>query len=223
MVQADPIWKKFLGTAVDAIGRCLYGFLRNTGLLKNQRPELRNIQPKRILVIRTDSLGDVLLTTPLFRALKQKYPKTKVCALVRQGFREVLADNPHVDQIITHDVPWGKERSPWPVKIRIFCSWKTLTYPLKLIRIICLLRAQQFDLGIELNGDLRNILFFLVAVKIPNRLGFNRTGGEYLLAGSVEYNIYENQIKNNARLIYKLGKKFNAGRRKILPIWERSY
>jgi heptosyltransferase-2 len=54
----------------------------------------------RILIVRTDRLGDVLLTTPMVRALKAAYPQSRVAFLVRPYTAPLLARNPDVDQVI---------------------------------------------------------------------------------------------------------------------------
>jgi ADP-heptose:LPS heptosyltransferase len=57
----------------------------------------------RILVSRTDGLGDLLLTTPLFNALRLKYPKAHISALVSSYASGLLANNPAVDEIVIYD------------------------------------------------------------------------------------------------------------------------
>jgi len=59
---------------------------------------------KRILIIRPDRIGDVLLATPLIRALRQRFPDSYIAALVRPSVSPVLKHNPFLDSIITDDV-----------------------------------------------------------------------------------------------------------------------
>src|SRR5580765_494799 len=54
----------------------------------------------RILVVRTDRLGDVLLTTPVSTALRQAFPKAKITWLVRSYAAPLLENNPDVDSMI---------------------------------------------------------------------------------------------------------------------------
>lgn len=58
-------------------------------------------EPERILVIVTRRIGDVLLTTPLIRSLKQAWPSARIDALVFQGTEGVLGGNPDVTNVIT--------------------------------------------------------------------------------------------------------------------------
>jgi heptosyltransferase-2 len=55
---------------------------------------------KRILIIRTDRIGDVVLSTPIPRELKKTYPDCFIGVLLREYTKDIYANNPHVDQII---------------------------------------------------------------------------------------------------------------------------
>jgi ADP-heptose:LPS heptosyltransferase len=57
----------------------------------------------RILVVRTDRIGDVVLATPLIRALRQSFPKAFIAAMVRPYTRDVLQNNPNLNEIIEDD------------------------------------------------------------------------------------------------------------------------
>lgn len=59
--------------------------------------------PRRILVVRTDRVGDVVLSTPLIRALRRAFPKVHLAAMVRPYARDVLVGNPHLDEILEDD------------------------------------------------------------------------------------------------------------------------
>ncbi len=59
--------------------------------------------PRRILVVRTDRLGDVVLATPLIRALRQAIPDAYVAAMVRPYARDVLLHNPNLNEILIDD------------------------------------------------------------------------------------------------------------------------
>lgn len=48
----------------------------------------------RILVIRFSSMGDILLTTPVLRALREKYPKGEIHFLTKAKFREAIESHP---------------------------------------------------------------------------------------------------------------------------------
>src|SRR5574341_278095 len=55
----------------------------------------------RVLVVRFSSLGDVVLTTPLLRAIRRRHPNAHVTVVVQARYGEVLAGNPAVDALLT--------------------------------------------------------------------------------------------------------------------------
>lgn len=55
----------------------------------------------KILVVRFSSIGDIVLTTPVIRCLKQQLPNCELHFLTKQTFRSILEFNPHIDQIHT--------------------------------------------------------------------------------------------------------------------------
>ena len=57
--------------------------------------------PKRLLVIVTRRIGDVLLATPVLRSIKSAWPDTGIDVLVFNGTQGVLAGNPDIDRVLT--------------------------------------------------------------------------------------------------------------------------
>jgi heptosyltransferase-2 len=53
-----------------------------------------------ILVVRFSSIGDILLTTPLVRALKRRHPEARLVFATKRAFAPLLADNPHLTQVV---------------------------------------------------------------------------------------------------------------------------
>jgi heptosyltransferase-2 len=51
-------------------------------------------------VVRFSSIGDILLTTPLIRALRARHPGARIDALTKAGFAPLLADNPRLDAVL---------------------------------------------------------------------------------------------------------------------------
>lgn len=59
-------------------------------------------QPKTILVIRRDNIGDLVCTTPAFAVLRKHYPNAQIGALVNSYNAEVLRGNPNVDKVFVY-------------------------------------------------------------------------------------------------------------------------
>ena len=58
---------------------------------------------KKILVVSVNWMGDVVFSTPVYRALKAAYPGARVCALAVPRVKEVLELCPDVDEVVVYD------------------------------------------------------------------------------------------------------------------------
>lgn len=67
-------------------------------IARKKRYRNRRKNPK-ILLIRNGARGDVLLTTPIVKALKEKYPQSSIT--FKTDFPEILENNPCLDKLIT--------------------------------------------------------------------------------------------------------------------------
>ncbi len=56
----------------------------------------------RILVLRLSSLGDIVLTAPVYRNLKAHWPDCRIGVLVKPQFCAILENNPYVDEVIPY-------------------------------------------------------------------------------------------------------------------------
>jgi lipopolysaccharide heptosyltransferase II len=70
-------------------------------------------RPESILVVRPGAMGDVLLTTPVLRALKIAFPASLLAALVTRPGKEILSQNPDLDEIMVLD------KSSWRPQVEI--------------------------------------------------------------------------------------------------------
>lgn len=59
------------------------------------------LSEKKILIIRLSSLGDVLLSSPLVRALSESCPESKIDFLVREEYKDVYSFNPRINSLLT--------------------------------------------------------------------------------------------------------------------------
>lgn len=55
----------------------------------------------KILIVRFSSIGDVVLTTPVIRCLKQQIPNATIHFITKKAFTPVLENNPYIDRLIT--------------------------------------------------------------------------------------------------------------------------
>ena len=67
---------------------------------------MNDIQPPsapKILIVRLSSIGDIVLTTPVIRCVKQQVPHVEVHFLVKKGNEPLLQHNPYVDKLHVYD------------------------------------------------------------------------------------------------------------------------
>lgn len=57
----------------------------------------------RILICRPDRIGDVVLSTPIPREIKNKYPDSFIAVLLRDYTKDIYVNNPYVDEILIYD------------------------------------------------------------------------------------------------------------------------
>ncbi len=125
-------------------------------------------QYQRILVVRTDRLGDVLLSTPVVKALRQKFPQTYISMMVSPYTKDVLDGNLALDEVITFDKDVKNSQSWWGA-----------------FKFAMVLRKKKFDLVIVLHPTIRmHLLTFLAG--IPKRLGYDRKFG-FLLTDRISH------------------------------------
>ena len=95
----------------------------------------------RILLVRLRLIGDVVLTTPLLRALKRRYPEAQLTYLVEPAAAPIVRANPHLSEVMLVPRRRGVAR---------------LRDDLAIARQ---LRQQRFDVAIDLHGGPRAAWF----------------------------------------------------------------
>ncbi len=65
--------------------------------------EMSEIKPQKILICRSDKIGDVILTFPVITALRKTFPEAHIGYLCREYTRKVLEGNPGLDELVIFD------------------------------------------------------------------------------------------------------------------------
>lgn len=166
-------------------------------------PDPRTVAFERILVLRPDHLGDVLMMTPVLRALKTKYPRAHLAVLVGSWAEDLVRYNPHVDERIVYDCPWWAGiRGPQSQGGRFARLQRFLDgYRPLLAR----LREGRYDLVLDPRGDFRHLLLLMWLPGIPYRIGYGRTGGDYLLTHVVPFDPQLHNVQKNLEVLSPLG------------------
>jgi len=110
------------------------------------------------LISRTDRIGDVVLSTPVIKALREKFPEAYISVMVAPGTKEVVEGNPYIDEVIIYDKELKHK------------SWS------RTLKFAGRLKKKKFDLAVILHpGNRVHIIAFLAG--IPERIGYNRKLG----------------------------------------------
>ena len=124
---------------------------------------------KRILVIKLRHIGDVLLSVPVFRALRDTFPDAMITALVNKGTEDVLTGIPLLNDVLTFD--------------RNIKKLPALRRYLKEMAFLGEVRARGFDMTIDLTGGDRAAITSLVSgarYRIGPRTNKGFIGKKYL-------------------------------------------
>jgi len=122
----------------------------------------------KILIVRLSSLGDILLSTPLIRSLKKKYPHVQVDFLLRKEYSDLLINNPYISSLLLFD------RSD----------------KVKNIHLKKELKKNNYDLIIDLQNNLRSALFLTGFKGI--KVKFNKKSFAKFLLVKFKINILKN-------------------------------
>ncbi|HZZ10407.1 MAG TPA: glycosyltransferase family 9 protein [Paraburkholderia sp.] len=111
--------------------------------------------PREILVLRPNDFGELLTTTPLFEALRTRFPTTRLIAGVGSWGRPILENNPFVDEVIEIDAPWNNKL------VADRSHRNVLRFLLKSPQVAALRARGGFDVGIDVLGSYMGALLMM--------------------------------------------------------------
>jgi len=106
-------------------------------------------EPRNLLIVRTDRVGDVVLSLPLARAIKERFPSCRVSFLVRAYTQDLTRGHPWIDEVLVLEE--GRGGTDVAANARA-------------------VRSRGFDTGIAVYPTLR-IALVLLRSGIPRRIG----------------------------------------------------
>lgn len=95
--------------------------------------------PLSILVIRRDNIGDLVCTTPLFQALRERFPSARIEALVNSYNAAVMSGHPSIDDV--HVYTKLKHRAPGQSALTVLWRRAALLLRLRRRRFDCVIVA----------------------------------------------------------------------------------
>jgi ADP-heptose:LPS heptosyltransferase len=146
-------------------------------LLTNKKNILFDVKKsKSVLILKYDRIGDMILSTPIFRELKTAYPDISISVLASKENRDVIKNNPYIDKIYTN------------YKNNIFNDLPTLLR----------LRQKKFDVCIELEHSVIPHAIFRLKIINPKKIISIHKEGRYGVRGS-ELKLYDYFTKKDKK------------------------
>ena len=141
---------------------------------------------KRILVIQTASIGDVVLATPVVEKLKEFYPDAKIDFLVKNGIHSLLISHPKIKRVLVWDKSTDKYKH--------------------IKQLITVIRERKYDAVVNLQRFASSGLITALS-GAPIKLGFNKNPFSVFCTKSVEHHISadpgksEHEVSRNLSVI----------------------
>ncbi len=140
--------------------------------------------PSRILVLQTAFLGDAALTVPLVKALRRRFPASKISVLCRPETADLFRGP--ADEALEDD-----KRGAGLGVSRFF-------------RLVKKLRKRRFDLAIVPHRSFRSAVLAFAA-RAPERVGFDASAGSWLFTRLVPFSWLMHDLERNLSLLGPLG------------------
>jgi lipopolysaccharide heptosyltransferase II len=158
-------------------------------------------QSLNILVMKLSAVGDVILVTAALKALRDKFPKAKICCLTGRESAVILHNCPYVDDVIVYDHK-GKEKGLagfWSLAVR--------------------LRKYRFDRIIDFQNNQRTHLLSFLCMPRESYGYNNRKFGGLLSRGIRDDQPELPPVAHQFRVLNELGISYNDRIR--LELWPR--
>ena len=173
----------------------------------------------RILVIRLDEIGDVVLISPFLRELRRNLPYAWITLIVNPAVYNLVELCPYVNEVLTYD--WNTQGRFWQVKRH----WRALELAKKHMW------KRRFDLAIipRFDVDYYHATFLTYFSGASSRIGYSENINEHkkifnagydrLLTHAMTDNALKHEVEHNLDVISYLG---GITKEKRLEIWTNS-
>ena len=198
---------------VYAVGEALFGM---SG--RRKAPGPRDLSDaRRILVLRLDGIGDVVLTSPFLRQLRKATPRAKITLLVQPFVRNLMEQCPYVDEVLVFDPRAPRFCRP------LWQHWRALNLAFHE------LLPRHFDLAIHprWDTDRSHATFLAYFSGAPRRAGCSEAvrglqgqqenkGWDRLLTDVLQDVGAKHEVEHNAAMLRFLGA---VGGERTLEVW----
>jgi heptosyltransferase II len=143
---------------------------------------------KKVLIIQTAFIGDVILTTPLISRIRESFPQALIDFLTIPSSLNILESNPDLNQLIIFDKT-GRDKGIGG-----------------LLRTASRLAKENYDVCLVPHRSLRSAILAWKS-RAPLRIGFDRSAWKKAFTEIVPYRYNRHEIERNLALLSPLGLK----------------
>jgi heptosyltransferase-1 len=102
---------------------------------------------KSILIIRPSSIGDIVMASPMIKALRKAYPRAYIAWMAEPSGYDLLRDNPGLDEVICFP------KAQWKQLLK---QGRFISFAKEIRRFTRHLRSREFDIALDAQGLLRS-------------------------------------------------------------------
>ena len=145
-------------------------------LVKGQISNIDANQIKKVLFLKYEKIGDMIVATPVFRELKKKYPHIKIFVLASNINKDLLNNNPYIDKVYIYKNNW-----------------------LELFPILFKLKKYSFDVCFEFEAKVATRAIIILKIIKPKFIAaVFKVNGRYGISAD-ELKVYDFYTKKNNR------------------------
>ena len=120
---------------------------------------LKDIDPKKILIVKPSALGDIVHSLPFLNAMRKRFPEAKIDWVVAKGLHPLLENHPQLNKL------WIIDKGNWKKLSRLNTTYKELK------QLSSDLKNEKYDLVVDLQGLMRSGIITKMT-KCKYRVGF---------------------------------------------------
>jgi ADP-heptose:LPS heptosyltransferase len=171
------------------------------------RPRAAAGAARRILLLRLERIGDLLMTLSALEAVRATWPDTHIDLVVGSWNADLASRFPWVDTVEALDAPWLARGAAGASLVSLVAQARAW-------------RHRRYDLAINFEGDIRSNLLLALS-GAPVRIGFPMAGGGPVLTDAVPYDPMRHTDDNTRALVRRAAHRFNRPLVEPPPTWPR--
>ena len=154
----------------------------------------------KILLIQIKMMGDILLSSMLFKLIKKKYPNSKTYFLIERKSKDILLNNPYIDELIFYD--------------------KNIhTNPVVLFNFLMFIRKENFSVTIDIYNKINSMIITLFSSS-KIKIGYYKFYSSFLYNFAIKRflkpkNLLSLAIENRLNLLKPIGIDFEITKPEI--------